>query len=200
MNTKHRSRGRSRPDPRILERRQRYRGGLDLGWSRLHVVWEPRLYRWCPARNRRQLRSCAGCWPEARLDIRRPFGRVPSGSATDWVRAVWPGRKGHLPAISDLPTFQWSAAPESTATTVELSRPQRESAAPPLYGACGACQVGYASLFASELFLDRRIMATKAMTQTQLFRHLAESCQLSNKVARQCMETLAETALERDQK
>ena len=38
-------------------------------------------------------------------------------------------------------------------------------------------------------------MATKAMTQTQLFRHLAESCQLSNKVARQCMEALAETAL-----
>ena len=42
-------------------------------------------------------------------------------------------------------------------------------------------------------------MATKAMTPTQLFRHLAESCQLSNKVARQCMEALAETALERDQ-
>ena len=38
-------------------------------------------------------------------------------------------------------------------------------------------------------------MATKAMTQTQLLRHLAESCQLSNKVARQFMETLAETAL-----
>ena len=28
-------------------------------------------------------------------------------------------------------------------------------------------------------------MATKAMTQTQLIRHLAESCQLSNEVARQ---------------
>ena len=38
-------------------------------------------------------------------------------------------------------------------------------------------------------------MATKAMTQTQLLRHLAESCQLSNTVARQFMETLAETAL-----
>ena len=38
-------------------------------------------------------------------------------------------------------------------------------------------------------------MATKAMTQTQLLRHLAESCQLSNKVVRQFMETLAETAL-----
>ena len=37
-------------------------------------------------------------------------------------------------------------------------------------------------------------MATKAMTQTQLLRHLAESCQLSNKVARQFLETLAETA------
>ena len=32
-------------------------------------------------------------------------------------------------------------------------------------------------------------MATRAMTQTQLIRHLAESCQLSNKVARQFMET-----------
>ena len=43
-------------------------------------------------------------------------------------------------------------------------------------------------------------MATKAMTQTQLLRHLAESCQLSNKVARQCMETLAETALKETKK
>ena len=40
-------------------------------------------------------------------------------------------------------------------------------------------------------------MATKAMTQTQLIRHLAESCQLSNEVARQFLETLAETALKR---
>ena len=38
-------------------------------------------------------------------------------------------------------------------------------------------------------------MATKAMTQTQLLQYLAESCQLSNKVVRQCVETLAETAL-----
>ena len=38
-------------------------------------------------------------------------------------------------------------------------------------------------------------MATKAMTQTQLLRHLAESCQQSNKVVRQFVETLAETAL-----
>ena len=42
-------------------------------------------------------------------------------------------------------------------------------------------------------------MATRAMTQTQLIRHLAESCQLSNKVARQFMETLGATALNRDQ-
>ena len=32
------------------------------------------------------------------------------------------------------------------------------------------------------------------MTQTQLLRHLAESCQQSNKVVRQFVETLAETA------
>ena len=43
-------------------------------------------------------------------------------------------------------------------------------------------------------------MATKAMTQTQLFRHLAESCQLSNKVVRQFLETLAETALKETKK
>ena len=43
-------------------------------------------------------------------------------------------------------------------------------------------------------------MATKAMTQTQLLRHLAESCQLSNKVARQFLETLAETALKETKK
>ena len=38
------------------------------------------------------------------------------------------------------------------------------------------------------------------MTQTQLIRHLAESCQLSNKVARQFMETLAATALKETKK
>ena len=43
-------------------------------------------------------------------------------------------------------------------------------------------------------------MATKAMTQTQLIRHLAESCQLSNKVARQFLETLAATALKETKK
>ena len=43
-------------------------------------------------------------------------------------------------------------------------------------------------------------MATKAMTQTQLLRHLSESCQLSNKVTRQFIETLAETALKETKK
>ena len=43
-------------------------------------------------------------------------------------------------------------------------------------------------------------MATRAMTQTQLIRHLAESCQLSNKAARQFMETLAATALKETKK
>ncbi len=43
-------------------------------------------------------------------------------------------------------------------------------------------------------------MATRAMTQTQLIRHLAESCQLRNKVARQFMETLAATALKETKK
>ena len=38
-------------------------------------------------------------------------------------------------------------------------------------------------------------MATKAMTQTQLLRHLAESLPAKHKVVAQCMETLAETAL-----
>ena len=43
-------------------------------------------------------------------------------------------------------------------------------------------------------------MATKRMTQTQLIRHLAESCGLSNKVARQFMDALAETALQETKK
>ena len=43
-------------------------------------------------------------------------------------------------------------------------------------------------------------MATRAMTQTQLIRNLAESCQLSNKVTRQFMETLAATALKETKK
>ena len=42
-------------------------------------------------------------------------------------------------------------------------------------------------------------MATKAMTQTQLLRHLDESCQLRNKVVRQFLETLADDRPERDQ-
>ena len=43
-------------------------------------------------------------------------------------------------------------------------------------------------------------MATKAMTQTQLIQYLAESCQLSNKVVRQFLETLAATALKETKK
>ena len=43
-------------------------------------------------------------------------------------------------------------------------------------------------------------MATKAMTQTQLLRHLDESCQLRNKVVRQFLETLAATALKETKK
>lgn len=43
-------------------------------------------------------------------------------------------------------------------------------------------------------------MATKRMTQTQLIRHLAEGCELSNKVARQFLEALAETALQETKK
>ena len=43
-------------------------------------------------------------------------------------------------------------------------------------------------------------MATTRMTQTQLIRLLAERCELSNKVARQFMETLAETALNETKK
>ncbi len=43
-------------------------------------------------------------------------------------------------------------------------------------------------------------MATNRMTQTQLIRLLAERCELSNKTARQFMETLAETALSETKK
>ena len=43
-------------------------------------------------------------------------------------------------------------------------------------------------------------MASKRMTQTQLIRHLAERCDLSNKTARQFMEALAETALQETKK
>ena len=38
-------------------------------------------------------------------------------------------------------------------------------------------------------------MAEKRMTQTQLVRKLAESCEVSNKVARQFLDTLAEEAI-----
>ena len=43
-------------------------------------------------------------------------------------------------------------------------------------------------------------MATKRMTQAQLVRHLAERCDVSNKIARQFMEALAETALQETKK
>ncbi|MBK9171009.1 MAG: HU family DNA-binding protein [Bryobacterales bacterium] len=35
----------------------------------------------------------------------------------------------------------------------------------------------------------------KRMTQTQLVRHLAETCEVSNKVAKQLLDTLSETAI-----
>ncbi len=38
-------------------------------------------------------------------------------------------------------------------------------------------------------------MAEKRMTQTQLMRSLAEACEVSNKVSRQFLETLADTAV-----
>lgn len=38
-------------------------------------------------------------------------------------------------------------------------------------------------------------MADKRMTQTQLMKSLAEACQVSNKVARQFLETLSDTAV-----
>jgi DNA-binding protein HU-beta len=41
----------------------------------------------------------------------------------------------------------------------------------------------------------RRFMAEKRMTQTQLVRKLAETCEVSNKVARQFMDSLAEEAI-----
>ena len=43
-------------------------------------------------------------------------------------------------------------------------------------------------------------MATTRMTQTQLVRHLAERCELSNKVARQFLDELAKTALQETKK
>ena len=52
------------------------------------------------------------CGLLARLINTATYWPSLSGSATDWVRAVWPGRKGHLPAISDLPTFQRPSGPE----------------------------------------------------------------------------------------
>src|SRR4051794_15411023 len=38
-------------------------------------------------------------------------------------------------------------------------------------------------------------MAATRMTQTQLVKHLAESCEVNNKVARSMLETLASTAI-----
>ena len=43
-------------------------------------------------------------------------------------------------------------------------------------------------------------MATKRMTQAQLVRHMAERCDVSNKIARQVLEVLAETALQETRK
>jgi len=40
-----------------------------------------------------------------------------------------------------------------------------------------------------------RLMADKRMTQTQLMRSLADSCQVNNKVAKQFLECLADTAI-----
>src|ERR1700757_53708 len=43
--------------------------------------------------------------------------------------------------------------------------------------------------------IKRRFMAEKRMTQTQLVRKLAESCAVSNKVARQLLDSVAEEAI-----
>ena len=43
-------------------------------------------------------------------------------------------------------------------------------------------------------------MATTRMSQTQLVRHLAERCELSNKAARQFLDELAKTALQETKK
>jgi DNA-binding protein HU-beta len=43
--------------------------------------------------------------------------------------------------------------------------------------------------------IKRRDMANQRMTQTQLVRSLAESCEVNNKVARQFLDTLAATAI-----
>ena len=43
-------------------------------------------------------------------------------------------------------------------------------------------------------------MASTRMTQTQLIRHLAESCELNNKVARQFLDEVAKTALQETKK
>src|SRR5450759_5378203 len=43
-------------------------------------------------------------------------------------------------------------------------------------------------------------MATTRMTQTQLVRHLAECCEVNNKVARQFLDKLAKTALQETKK
>ena len=43
--------------------------------------------------------------------------------------------------------------------------------------------------------VKRRFMAEKRMTQTQLVRKLAESCEVSNKVARQLLDTVAAEAI-----
>ena len=43
-------------------------------------------------------------------------------------------------------------------------------------------------------------MAATRMTQTQLVRHLAERCEVNNKVARQFLDELAKTALQETKK
>jgi DNA-binding protein HU-beta len=43
-------------------------------------------------------------------------------------------------------------------------------------------------------------MAATRMTQTQLVRHLAERCELNNKVARQFLDELSKTALQETKK
>ena len=70
-----------------------------------------------------------------------------------------------------------------------------------LFGRIGKAEDGHnegsVAFVVEKIFgrIKRRFMAEKRMTQTQLVRKLAETCEVSNKVARQFLDTLAEEAI-----
>jgi DNA-binding protein HU-beta len=60
--------------------------------------------------------------------------------------------------------------------------------------------IGWSGVYWPEFHSLRRSMAAARMTQAQLVRHLAQKCDLNNKVARAFLDELAKTALTQTKK